>query len=448
MHDPPRILIVDDNEANRDILDARLKVHGYDLLQAVDGEEALVAARQHLPDLILLDVMMPKLDGFEVCRRLKGDASLPFMPIILVTAKTASTDVVEGLDAGADEYLTKPIDQAALVARVRSVLRIKALHDQVQAQAADLATWNRTLEQRVTDQVAEIERVGRLKRFLAPQIAELVISSGDGRVLESHRRDISVVFCDLRGFTAFAESTEPEEVMTVLREYHATLGTIVRTFEGTLERFTGDGVMVLFNDPLPCPDPPRQALRMAIEMRRCVGDLSVKWRKYGHDLGFDAAGELLIRGECLFSGYWRDPEATAAAFAEGGWYRTGDIGLLTADRYLYILDRAKDMIISGGENIYPAEVEAVLARHPGVAEAAVVGMPDPTWGEAVHAVIIPRPGSSASAEEIIAWCRDELAHFKCPRTAEFADSLPRTTTGKVLKRELRAQLAAWPEVRP
>jgi len=176
MNDPARILVVDDSETNRDILNARLTSQGYEVVQAADGEEALAAARQHLPDLILLDVMMPKLDGFEVCRRLKGDASLPFMPIILVTAKTASTDVVAGLDAGADEYLTKPIDQAALVARVRSVLRVKALHDQVQAQAADLATWNRTLEQRVAEQVAEIERVGRLKRFLAPQIAELVIS--------------------------------------------------------------------------------------------------------------------------------------------------------------------------------------------------------------------------------------------------------------------------------
>src|SRR5215469_2433903 len=238
MHDPPRILIVDDNEANRDILDARLKVHGYDLLQAVDGEDALVAARQHLPDLILLDVMMPKLDGFEVCRRLKGDASLPFMPIILVTAKTASTDVVEGLDAGADEYLTKPIDHAALVARVRSVLRIKALHDQVQAQAADLAAWNRSLEQRVAEQLGEIGRVGRLKRFLSPQIAELVVSSGDDRMLESHRRDIAVVFCDLRGFTAFSETAEPEEVMSILREYHAALGALIYKFEGTIERFS------------------------------------------------------------------------------------------------------------------------------------------------------------------------------------------------------------------
>ena len=160
----------------------------------------------------------------------------------------------------------------------------------------------------------------------------------------------------------------------------------------------------------------------------------------GRDLGVDTAGELLIRGECLFSGYWRDPGATAAAFAEGGWYRTGDIGMLTADGYLYILDRAKDMIISGGENIYPAEVEAVLARHPAVADVAVLGRQDPTWGEAVHAVIIPAAGEAVPAAEIIAWCRDQLAHFKCPKSVEFTDSLPRTTTGKVLKRELRAQL--------
>jgi len=162
----------------------------------------------------------------------------------------------------------------------------------------------------------------------------------------------------------------------------------------------------------------------------------------GRDLPVDTAGELLIRGECLFSGYWRDPAGTAAAFTEDGWYRTGDIGRLTADGYLYILDRAKDMIISGGENIYPAEVEAVLARHPAVAEVAVLGRPDLTWGEAVHAVIIPvaGPAGAVSADEIISWCRDNLAHFKCPKSVEFVDSLPRTTTGKVLKRELREQL--------
>ena len=139
MHTPPRILIVDDNETNRDILRTRLGPQGYELIEAGDGEEALAVARQHHPDLILLDVMMPKIDGIEVCRQLKSDAGMPFIPIILVTAKADSKDVVAGLEAGADEYLTKPIDQAALVARVKSMLRVKELTDQVRAQADDLA---------------------------------------------------------------------------------------------------------------------------------------------------------------------------------------------------------------------------------------------------------------------------------------------------------------------
>jgi adenylate cyclase len=286
MHSPPRILVVDDNEVNRDILVTRLETHGYEMLQAADGEEAIAAAKKHVPDLILLDVMMPKIDGIEVTRRLKADADLPFMPIILVTAKADSKDIVEGLEAGADEYLTKPVDQMSLVARVKSVLRIKELHDTVTAQAGDLAAWNKTLEQRVADQVTEIERVGRLKRFLAPQVAELILSSGDEKVLESHRRDISVVFCDLRGFTSFAESAEPEEVMGVLKEYHSCLGELIHKHEGTLDKYAGDGLMVLFNDPLPCLDPAIRAVRMAVEMREEVGKLAVKWRKYGHELGF------------------------------------------------------------------------------------------------------------------------------------------------------------------
>jgi adenylate cyclase len=286
MHNPPRILIVDDNETNRDILVTRLATQGYELSQAADGEEALVAAKEQLPDLILLDVMMPKLDGVEVCRRLKSDASLPFMPIILVTAKADSKDVVAGLEAGADEYLTKPIDQMALLARVKSVLRLKELHDQVRAQADDLATWNRQLEARVAQQLTEIERISRLKRFLSPQVAELILSSGDERVLESHRRQISVVFCDLRGFTAFAETAEPEEVMSVLRDYHAGLGALIHKYEATVERFAGDGVMILFNDPLPCPDPNERAVRMSMEMRDQVAELAIKWRKAGHELGF------------------------------------------------------------------------------------------------------------------------------------------------------------------
>ena len=286
MHSPPRILIVDDNEMNRDILVTRLQTQGYQLSQAADGEEALAAAREQLPDLILLDIMMPKIDGIEVCRQLKGDPAMPFMPIILVTAKAGSSDVVTGLEAGADEYLTKPIDQMALVARVKSVLRIKELHDQVRAQSDDLAKWNRTLKDRVEQQVLEIERVSRLQRFLSPQIANLILSEGEDRVLESHRRPITVVFCDLRGFTAFSEASEPEEVMTLLREYHAVLGTLIHKHEGTVERFAGDAIMVFFNDPIPCSDPSLRAVRMAIDMRDEVDKLLATWRKQGHEIGF------------------------------------------------------------------------------------------------------------------------------------------------------------------
>jgi len=286
MHTPPRILIVDDNETNRDILQTRLEMHGYDLKQAVDGEEAVAAAREHLPDLILLDVMMPKLDGIEVCKRLRADATLPFMPIILCTAKADSKDVVAGLEAGADEYLTKPIDQLALVARVKSVLRLKALHDQVTAQATELAGLNKGLEQRVTEQLGEIERMSRLRRFLPPQVADLIVASGAEKQLESHRREITALFCDLRGFTGFSESADPEDVMTLLRDYHEAIGTIIHKHGGTLERYAGDGVMVIFNDPVQLPNPALQAVKMALEMRVGLTVLCNRWRRLGHEIGF------------------------------------------------------------------------------------------------------------------------------------------------------------------
>jgi adenylate cyclase len=286
MREPPRLLIVDDQPMNVDILQTRLAVHGYDILTAYDGEEALAVAYAEQPDLILLDIMMPKMDGIEVCQRLKAESSLPFMPIIMVTAKADTSDVVAGLDAGADEYLTKPVDQTALVARVKSMLRIKALHDTVQEQAEQLADWNRTLEQRVQEQLTELERAGRLKRFFSPQLAELVVSSGGEQLLQSHRQEVTVVFCDLRGFTTFSETAEPEEVMNVLREYHTALGTLIFRFEGTLERFTGDGLMVFFNDPLPCEDHALQGVRMAVAMRQEMGKLVETWRRRAYQLDF------------------------------------------------------------------------------------------------------------------------------------------------------------------
>jgi class 3 adenylate cyclase len=345
----PRILVADDNAMNVDILRARLTAHGYEVLTAADGETALAVARNGEPDLILLDIMMPKLDGIEVCRRLRADPSLPFVPIILVTAKADSKDVVAGLEAGADEYLTKPVDQAALVARVKSMLRIKALQDTVQAQAAELQDWNRTLERRVGEQLAELERLGRMKRFFSHQLAEVILSSGDERLLESHRREISVAFCDLRGFTAFAETAQPEEVMAVLREYHGAIGALIFEHEGTLERFAGDGVMVFFNDPLPCPDPSARAVRMAVAMRARVAALTAGWLKRGHRLEF---------GVGIAQGY-----ATVGAIGFPGRFDYAAIGPVTnlASR---LCDEARGGEILVSQRAFTAVEDVVEADPP------------------------------------------------------------------------------------
>jgi len=242
---------------------------------------------------------MPKMDGIEVCRRLRADMSIPFVPIILVTAKSEPKDVVAALEAGGDEYLTKPVDQAALVARVKSMLRIKALQDTIRE-------WNRTLEERVDEQLVQLERLGRLKRFFSPQLAELIIAGGAEDPLKSHRREVVVVFLDLRGFTAFAETTEPEEIMGVLREYHAQMGQVILAHEGTLERFAGDGMMVFFNDPVPVPDAAARAVRMVLVMRERLTELTAKWRKRGFDLGFGAgiAQGYATIGAVGFEGRW------------------------------------------------------------------------------------------------------------------------------------------------
>jgi class 3 adenylate cyclase len=152
----------------------------------------------------------------------------------------------------------------------------------------EVAELNRGLEARVAEQVEELGRVGRLKRFLAPQLAQLIVSQGDERILESHRREIVVVFCDLRGYTAFTETAEPEEVLDFLREYHGSLGPLVSQFEGTLDQFSGDGIMVFFNDPVPCPDPAERAVKMAMTMREDAGKLIATWRRDGCELGFGA----------------------------------------------------------------------------------------------------------------------------------------------------------------
>jgi class 3 adenylate cyclase len=371
MRTPPHVLIADDNPENLDIFRTRLAVHGYVILTAVNGEEALAIARERLPDLILLDIMMPRMDGLEVCRRLKTDPSIPFMPIIMVTAKADSKDIVAGLDAGSDEYLTKPVDQAAMVARVKSMLRIKALHDTVQeqatrlvAQAAQLADWNRTLEQRVAEQVAELERVGRLKGFFSPQLADLILAGGAEDPLKSHRREVTVVFVDLRGFTAFSETTEPEEVMGVLNEYHAGMGKLILAYEATLEHFAGDGIMVFFNDPVPVPNPAERAVRMALEMRDCLGTLTRTWRKQGIELGF---------GIGIAHGY-----ATMGAIGFEGRWQYGAIGTV-ANLAARLCDEARDGQILVSQRVYAQVEELVEAELVGELTLKGLHRPVPTY---------------------------------------------------------------------
>jgi class 3 adenylate cyclase len=291
---PPRILTVDDVPNNLEILRIRLEAEGYEVIMAGDGEEALARMRDSDPDLVLLDVMMPKLDGIAVLKQFRRERPNHILPVILVTAKDDTRDIVEGLEAGGDEYLTKPFEQAALVARVRSLLRLKELHDTVQQQAAqlveqseELTNWNHQLENRVAEQMAELDRVRRLQWFLPPEVARIIASSdAPDAALASHRRDVTVLFCDLRGFTSFTEISDPEEVMAVLREYHESVGRLIFRYEGTLERFLGDGIMIVFNDPIPCEDHTHRAVRLALNIRETVQKLASKWRGRGHDLSF------------------------------------------------------------------------------------------------------------------------------------------------------------------
>jgi class 3 adenylate cyclase len=279
------VLVVDDQPANLRLLDAVLSPRGYRVITAGSGEAALAVLNDSAIDLVLLDIVMPGPDGHEICRRIRMNDKTAFLPVVMITA-SGDQEKLQALMSGADDFVTKPFNQAELLARVASLAKVKRYQDTIRRQAEELASWNRELEQRVAVQVEELQRAGRLRRFLPPQVAELVLESGDESLLDSHRREIVVVFCDLRGFTPFAESSEPEEVIEVLTQYHAALGELVFRFEGTLERFTGDGLMVFFNDPMPCDDAPLRAVRMAVAMRARIRDLAESWAQRGHDLGF------------------------------------------------------------------------------------------------------------------------------------------------------------------
>ena len=273
---PNKILIVDDEPFNLDLLEQELMEHSYVIERANDGVEALEKTRSFEPDVILLDFMMPRMNGLEVVKRLREDKSHKGIPVILLTAKATQEDKVAGLDAGADDYVTKPFDAFELLARVRAMMRLKEMHDR-------LEEWNRSLADTVQKQLADLERMARLKRYLSPQIAETILGA-ESELFKTHRSEITIVFLDLRGFTAFSDNAEPEEVMDFLRHYHGEMGRLIFKYEGTLERFMGDGIVVIFNDPIRCEEHTHKAAMMALEMRERVKELRTAWRKKGYDL--------------------------------------------------------------------------------------------------------------------------------------------------------------------
>jgi adenylate cyclase len=298
----PTILVVDDVPQNARLLEAILTAHGYAAVLAFTGTEGLEKVRAEQPDLVLLDIQMPDMSGFDVCRRLREDPVTHLLPVVMVTS-SGDADKVESIEAGADDFIARPFNRQELLSRVRSLLRIKAYHDTIQAQAAELAEWNLKLEERVQSQLAQLEGLERLRRFFSPEVAEVIVSGGE-QMLETHRRDVTIVFCDLRGFTGFSATAEPEDVMGVLNQFYDAVGRQIFRFQATLEQFAGDSVMSIFNDPVACADHTAQAVQMALAARDQTEALARGWRLSGFDVGVGygiAAGHATL-GRVGFEG--------------------------------------------------------------------------------------------------------------------------------------------------
>ncbi len=284
-----RILVVDDQRTNAEMVAGLLRNLGYDVQIAMDGAAALQRVRAAPPDLVVSDINMPVMTGYELCRSLRADPTTALLPVILITSTEAQTERIKGIEAGADDFLMKPVNWPELFGRVKRLLRVKALQDEVKQ-------LNGRLEERVRDQVSQLQRLGRLKRFFSRQVAEAIVAGGED-LLKPHRREITAVFLDLRGFTAFTDRADPDEVLELLRSYHAALGRTVDEFGGTLEHFAGDGMMIFFNDPFPVDRPAERAVRMSIALQRDFLPIAEAWDKLGHQVGLGigiAQGEATL----------------------------------------------------------------------------------------------------------------------------------------------------------
>ena len=290
---PGKILVVDDQRTNVELMAGLLEARGYEVHGALSGEQALEMVRSARPDVVILDILMPGLDGYQVCRMLRADPPTALLPIVLVTSLEPQAERVKGIEAGADDFLSKPVNWSELLARVASLLRVKALQDEVARQAEAMRDWNAQLEGRVKEQVQAIERLGKLKRFFSPHVADAIVAGGEA-ILKPHRREITAVFLDLRGFTAFTDRADPEEVLDLLRAYHAAMGRLVEDFGGTLEHFAGDGVMVFFNDPFPVDRPAERAMHMALSLQQAFRPIAEAWSKRGQVVGL---GVGIAQGE-------------------------------------------------------------------------------------------------------------------------------------------------------
>ncbi len=306
----PVVLVVDDDATNRDVLGRRLQRLGYRVVEAENGAKALEVLGEGGVDVVLLDLMMPVVDGLAVLEQRQRDPALLDIPVIMISAQDEVESIARCIELGADDYLAKPFDPVLLQARVGASLQKKRLHDRekhllatVTRQAEELAAWNTALEERVAEQVREVERLSLMERFVPPQLAD-VVRAGGVDMLTSHRREIAVLFCDLRGFTPFSETAEPEDVMAVLKDMHDAVGPLIFEQGGTLAQFTGDGMMVFFNDPIPCDEPAWKAVQLGLGMQQETSLLSQVWKARGHalELGVGIAMGYATCGQIGFEG--------------------------------------------------------------------------------------------------------------------------------------------------